>query len=467
MSQGEQVRKRTILQLKKRHRAQLKNPASKYGIMRWISEVSRSDLQYGAGKALSAEQLNLLSRPMRKSKLMDYWYPQRLKGAWIKLKDREFRGEIGRISLRNLSLHHDPVACFSYLRQLAALEARAPICRIDFEDMICQDLSPYMILSEFWNDMLPIFIGGKMDIQLQKVLTAVDLNAELEISLNGVEELSDIWAFPILRRRRAGSSKSTSRYRDIPTRDIAGDKFCSALDGWLNQLGYGLTEYGRSAFYRVIGELLENAERHSDGERRDGSWSISGYMAKQQEGDDCPAVFRVHIGIVSIGDTFFESHSRSSAAQKEKVSKYVAAMRAAHAVQSDETLVTLACLQDGVTCVPEADDDDRGGYGLMEMVELICQLAGLTNKQPPAITIVSGDSCIQLRNPYHASVRVGGSDHARVQWFNVQNSAKHPPDSRWVFDLPEGLPGTVVAISFVLDPEHLERGINENGKARD
>lgn len=455
--------KSTVKNLLKTHKSSLDHPLSKYGVRRWIRSLSRSGNIYGSVRLLDRDEISLLHRSMRSSKLLDYWYPQRRKGLWSKLKNRRFDASIPHLKVKDLSLHSNPRGFFRNMRELAKFESSIAICRIDFEDEICRDLAAFMVLSEFWDEMLPVFIGGKMNPHLQKVLTAVDLHFELKISLNGVEDLDDVWAFPIYRRRSRGATKTENRYWDIPTRDSAGDKFCDALELWLNELGYGLSEYGRSAFYRVIGELLENAERHSDGERRDGSWSISGFMARQQEDENSDPVFRVNIGIVSIGDTFYESHARASDVQKENVATYLANMRLSGASQSEETLVTLACLQDGVTCVPEADDDDRGGYGLMEMVELICRLAGLTNDHPPEITIVSGDSCVQMRHPYHEGVRIGGADRARRQWFNVQNSAKHPPDSGWVFDLPEGLPGTVVSISFVLDPEHLDRGSKNDG----
>ena len=119
--------------------------------------------------------------------------------------------------------------------------------------------------------------------------------------------------------------------------------------------------------------------------------------------------------------------------------------------------MTLAALQDGVTCVPEADRDGRGGFGLMQMLDLTNRLGATDDKdQRPEITIISGPSCIQLKNPYFQCTSAG-RESARVQWCNSDNSAKMVPDESHVYDLKNGLPGTSISIRFTLDPQYLRR----------
>ena len=128
------------------------------------------------------------------------------------------------------------------------------------------------------------------------------------------------------------------------------------------------------------------------------------------------------------------------------------------APQSTETLMTLAALQDGVTCVPEADQDGRGGYGLMQMLTLTNTLGATDDEnQRPEITIISGLSCIQLKSPYFNCKQSREHDNARVQWCNSKNSSKMVPDESHVYDLKIGLPGTSISIRFALDPQYLRR----------
>lgn len=307
--------------------------------------------------------------------------------------------------------------------------------------------------------MLPIFEGGRMEIPMQKVLSAVGIQEAMGIGLNGVEEYSNIWAFPLYRRRKQGRTMSRQPYLDAQTREFASDRFCDALNQWLArpEIGLYFNTMGRGWVKDLIGELLENAERHSDGERRDGTWGISGFMARRQDEDSGQWIYRAHIGIVSLGDTFSESLERAHPDQLSDINSYVTNMRHKGSPQSDETLRTLAALQDGVTCFREADEDGRGGFGLMEMLDLVCMLGGTDiSEHQPKVTIVSGSSCIRLFGPYIRGERTEGSNDPRVQWCNSENSSTELPSEAHVFDLKPGIPGTTISIGLTLDPNYLQ-----------
>ena len=288
------------------------------------------------------------------------------------------------------------------------------------------------------------------------------------ISVGGVSELDDVWAFPLCRRRGAGSSASKAPFTDVQTREVAIDEFCLALDEWLGELKMGLNAKGVGWIKLILGELLENAERHGDGGRRDGAWSVSGCMVRRNDEDTGESVFRVYIGMLNLGDTFSATLDRALPAVRQKLDEYVADMHAMGAPQSAATLRTLAALQDGVTCVSEADADDRGGYGLQEMLDLVSLLGHTdTPDHKPRVTIVSGSSCIQLRDPYIVGVRAGGSDAPRVLWCNASNSKGQPPDERFVYDLGAALPGTAISIGFILDRDYYERARSTGGDDAD
>lgn len=349
------------------------------------------------------------------------------------------------------------------LKLIAEAEARSLGARINFKDEYCLDVTPFMILVECWKEMIPVFEGGEMNLPMQKVLAAIGIQHALGVGFKGVSNFNDVWAFPLSRRRKAGGTGSNSPYVDVPSRDYATSRFVTAIDEWLGrpEIELELTEQGREKLMNLLGEVLENAERHSDGYRRDGSWSVSGFLAKRDNGEGGP-VYRASIGILSIGDTFSESLERAHPDQLEEISGYISAMRAAGAPQSDDTLRTLAALQDGVTCVLEAELADRGGFGLMDILDFVSELGQTSEaKHAPQVTIISGSSCIQLKGPYNRGATSGNEANApRVQWFNPANSAGMRPDPDYVFDLDAKLPGTAISIGFSLDPDVLKVAFN-------
>lgn len=429
---------------------------------RAINTIVRRPKKYDIERAkLTKDDLVLLLRDQRPSEVLDHVYPlRRIPGTWLKFDKRsaEESGRPSEIELRSFSFLDSPESSLNGLARIAEHESNKTAVRINFKDTYCLDVVPYMLLTEFWNDMLPIFKGGEMNVPMQKVLAAIGIEEDLKVGFRGIEDFDDVWAFPLTRRRKKGDSRSRSIYFDVPSRDHASDRFCDALDEWLSrpEIKLELTQSGRGHIKELLGELLENAERHSDGSRRDGAWTVAGFLEKREvEGDPR---FIAHIGIVSLGDTFAKSLERATDVQQARLNDYVAEMKALMAPQSSDTLMTLAALQDGVTCVPEADEEGRGGYGLMQMLQLTNVLGATDNASlTPEITIISGASCIQLKRPYFNCDSVGGSDTARVQWCNPENSAMSIPDINHVFDLKTGLPGTAISIRFILDPQYFEK----------
>lgn len=444
-------------------------PSARVATKRAIKSTVRKTRKIGKRNELSKEELLLIDRRLRRSPLLDQLYPERTQpGGWITLRERgRFKKpEPERIRLERFSFLDDPEGTIQSLRRIASAESFQPEVKIDFADRHCLDVAPFMLLVECWREMLPVFQGGFMDLPMQKVLAALNIEYALEVTFKGVEDFNDVWAFPLTRRRGAGTSLSKQPYIDVPTRDTATDRFVDALDDWLGrpEINMQLTQNGRTSIKPLLAELLENAERHSDGERQDGTWLVSGFLAKRKASSDISdrAEFVVQLGIVSTGDTFAESLQRARPEIKERISKAVASMRLKGANQSTETLFTLAALQDGVTCDPEADGMQRGGIGLMEMLEMVCDLGWTTNEESrPEVTIVSGGACIQLRWPYIRPIQTAQSGGARSLWCNEQNNATLPPSSIHVFDLRGSLPGTAISIRFRLDPDHLTAFVSE------
>tara|TARA_R100000789_G_scaffold119_2_gene442 strand:+ start:6542 stop:8035 length:1494 start_codon:yes stop_codon:yes gene_type:complete len=423
---------------------------------RALNAVVRKRLKpYSKRPKISRDQRVLLMRGPRSSVILDRLYPERTKpNGWTKLRDRADSSDV-TLSLENFSLLDDPERTLANLRLIATEEAKSVGVKINFEDNYCLDVSPFMLLMEFWQHMIPVFEGGKMNKPLQKVLFGLGIPQAMGISVNAVTDLEDVWAFPLCRRRTAGSTVSKASFTDVQRREVANDEFCMSVDEWLHEVGMELSENGTAWIKNILGELLENAERHSDGTRMDGTWSVSGCMVRRKVEATNEWRLQVYIGIVNLGDTFSESLLRATQDTRDLLDRYIARMKKIGAPQSTETLRTLAALQDTITCVASAEKEDRGGYGLQEMIDLVNILGATSDSSRlPRITIVSGKSCIQLRHPYIQGVREGGDDKPRVLWCNESNDNNSAPDTEYVYDLSTDLPGTAISIGFELDDSY-------------
>ncbi|MBR9765251.1 MAG: hypothetical protein GYB53_17460 [Rhodobacteraceae bacterium] len=444
--------------------------SERQGVKRAVEHVVRKGLTYDPQKAhIQTEDYVEISRSMRPSLILDGIYPERtVPGRWTPVIQRDLDVSPIELDLGNFSFLENPEATLLSLREIAKIEAGMLSAKLHFVDRECLDIAAFMALMECWPEMVPIFEGGHMQLPMQKVLAATGVSQAMGIGLGGVTDFDDVWAFPLTRRRKPGTTRSKSKYVDVPTRDTATSRFCNAMDDWLGQpdIGLELSASGVDKLMRLLGEVLENAERHSDGERRDGAWAVSGFLSKRPrdrhgdaETEHGDVLYHANIGIVSVGDTFSQSLDRAHPNQVSDITAYIGRMRRAGAMQSDETLRTVCALQDTVTCVPEAEEESRGGYGLMDILDFVSGLGHTEEVElRPRVTIVSGKSCIKLRGEYiSGSADVDDNSSPRVQWFNKENSARVAPDPENVYDLPLAFPGTVISISFCLDPRYLSK----------
>ena len=439
------------------------NIHQKKGMRRAIQKiVRRRHKRYNLKESLSKDDIVLTLRHRRQSPLLDFLFPERnKKDGWLKIAERKKRSA-STLSLKNFSLLDNPEDTLVALQKIAKAEARSIDVTINFEDGYCLDVVPFMLLMEAWEHMLPVFAGGKMDVPLQKVLVSLGITQAMGIKVNAVEGLEDIWAFPLRRRRAAGSTVSKTAQTDAQTREVVNDQFCDSVNEWLREAGLQLTDMGTGWIKTILGELLENAERHSDGQRQDGAWSIAACMVRRKTSQS-EWRLQVFIGIVGLGDTFSESLKRAAEDTRSNLDSYVSKMKKKGAEQSEDTLRTLAALQDTITCVASADSSGRGGYGLQEMLELVNFLGiSLDPNRQPRVTIISGKSCIQLRSPYILGERTQGVTSPRVLWCNQTNSSDSTPDKLYVYDMTTGLPGTSISIGFDLDQQYFDQVLSGN-----
>ncbi|WP_153017899.1 MULTISPECIES: hypothetical protein [unclassified Sphingobium] len=402
---------------------------------------------------------NLMAAKFRKSPVLDRLLPEREK-HWLPILKRRRLKNMPSVTLKNFSFLDDPAGALASLRKVGQLEGEATEAALHFDDDFCLDAGAYLVLAEIWPQMARIFSGGRMTRPVQKVLSAIGVGRHNKMTLPAVAEdpeflmngkHTDVWAFPLQRRRPAGTSTSSGVHIEPQTRERATDRFCETVNDWLGipEIERELTQEGKGWIAGIIGELLCNAERHSQAGSVDGDWSVTAFMVKRSEnGTD---VFRCYMAFLSVGRSFAEGLSDAAPDVRTFVDNYIAGHWRSR--QSPATLATLVALQDTVTRDPKARSMGSGGTGLMDVLDLV-SLLGPTEEpgKEARVTIVSGNSCIKLRAPYITGDRREGPTAPRVLWCNAENSPEYPPDDGVVFDLEEHFAGTLVSVAFTLDP---------------
>lgn len=405
---------------------------------------------------------DVLIAQFRPSPLLDAVVPDR-ETKWISPLSRS-RSPGLEIELQKFSFLDNPVGTILGLKELASIGCTATNARLHFRDPHCLDIGAYLVLGEVWPCLSPFFSGGHMAAGIQKVMEAVGLRRLMNMRLRAVRDLDDIWAFPVRLRRPFGQHRSDNWIFEAQRDQMAADELCDAIDEWLGipEPPHELTGEGRAWIATIILELLNNAQRHSDPTTGDGSWAVAAFMAKQKDaGAD---VFQCHLGILSVGASIDESLNTCAPDTAAELDKYVALHPKAKV--SEGTLRTVVALQDGVTRDSAASAHHRGGVGLQDVLDMVNMLGGTGSPgREPRLTIVSGRSCIQLRNPYIVGSRKtdGGP---RVLWFNQANAAADPPDNLHVFDLPEHFAGTIISVAFTLDGAYLREKFNDDHRSR-
>ena len=370
---------------------------------------------------------------------------------------RSYRAEYKRLELGPLNFLDKPEETIRQFQRLAKIERSEVNAFLDFADQRCMDVGAYLVLAEIWPQMSPIFRGGVMSRAVQKVLSAMELDRDLGIGLSGVRNHQHVSAFPIARRRPSKTSTDPNRQLKPADREKMADKLVELVDDWLFIAAHEreadtvmeLNDQGKSLIGRMIGELLCNAERHSIAGSDDGDWSMSAFMAARP-GKDGETRLYCYLAFLNAGQSIAESMATAPPEMIDRTGKYMEL----HAKRqfSQETLMTVLALQDTITSNSAAVEGHRGGTGLQDVLEFAAELGACAMPESEVrVTIVSGKSCIRLRNPILAGkMDIRGR---RVQWCNLENSAEAPPDPTVAFDLPAHFAGTLVSVGFTLDPQ--------------
>lgn len=217
-----------------------------------------------------------------------------------------------------------------------------------------------------------------------------------------------------------------------------------------------LTGPAETNLYKVIGEVIQNADEHSDTTNR---YSI-GYFENAQNENEKFGIF--NLSILNFGNTFYETFKNDSCENievldqmKELSAKFTKRNLFFNREFEEETLWTLYALQDGVTRI---SDWDRGN-GAIRFIESFYNLKGNdVYDKVSKMVITTGHTRIIFDGTYKPIEKIRGSKGTpyKMMTFNNSGNIEEKPDSNFVKYEANYFPGTLISVKIRIDYENTE-----------
>jgi len=222
-----------------------------------------------------------------------------------------------------------------------------------------------------------------------------------------------------------------------------------------------LTAEAEDNLFKVIGEVLINAEEHSSGDKR---FSIGYFQDKEENGE--------HIGtfnlvILNFGNTIYEMFSDPDCPNKSVVaemkdlsSSYTRKGFFSKADFEEQTLWTLYALQEGVT----SKADWKRGNGSIRFIDSFFSLKGDNEKDNMSyLSIVSGNTRITFNGTYRLIDKIKGKNNRKFKMmtFNENGDIENKPDKKYVTFADNYFPGTIISAKICIKEINTEQSDNE------
>lgn len=237
----------------------------------------------------------------------------------------------------------------------------------------------------------------------------------------------------------------------------------------LNSQSFSLKLEGRNKIAEMLSEVIDNCSQHA----KFHEWFALGHYSK-----DRPCQGKVRLVIFNFGHTIYESFMDVKSEKKmyEYLKNKAKRLRDVYPdAPSEETLITLYALQDGISRFNHQDHQCDRGSGTIKLINIF-QLIGrksnpkdktakscLMSAEIPTMSITSGHTHILFDKKYHMQlVDLQGSKKYIIA-FNEENSLELPPDPANVHDLNVNFPGTVISMEFFIDRGFLSDAIQGGG----
>ena len=325
--------------------------------------------------------------------------------------------------------------------------------RIDVDASICMDLmlaeyshylnactrlghrvKPYTVRPENFN---------KPDIV--KVLFSIGAYANLrgfKIKYDDIEELSVL----------VGSHDDPLRYEKC---EVHTTNIVEYIKRCLARLNRELNWEAEDSLYKVLGEIMANAEEHSSMPQR---FAI-GFFQETHNQDEHFGI--VNFSIFNLGDTIYDKFKSPDCPNlnvktrmTELSSKYTNRGWFKKAKFEEETLWTLYALQDGVTSMPK-----KRGNGSIQYIENFFKLKGdMVHDNISKLVIISGNTRIMFDGKYEILEKEHLNEKRKYKsiTFNNTGNIGDQPDDNFVTFAPNFFPGTIISARILIKSNNID-----------
>ena len=319
--------------------------------------------------------------------------------------------------------------------------------RIDVDASICMDI----LLIEFINYLRKCeILGHKL---FPETIIPVNINNEnvskvlysigAPHNIKGIDiKYEDIEALPVLSNNK--QNKYIWNISELHQTEIVEYiKKCTV------RLGRELTIEAETSFYKVIGEIMSNAEEHATMPHR---FAI-GYFQESNNSDEHFGIF--NFSIFNFGDTIYKTFKSPKCLNPEVVEQmknlsveFTRKGFMKRAEFEEETLWTLYALQEGVTSKVK-----KRGNGSIQYINNFFNLKGDMSKDNISkLVIVSGNTRIIFDGSYQIIEieKPGEKRKFKMITFNETGNISDKPDKKYVNFAPEYFPGTLISARILI-----------------
>lgn len=328
--------------------------------------------------------------------------------------------------------------------------------RIDVDASICMDL----ILAQHikylndckrrgYDDVFPNFIQpiNFNRPHINKILFSIGAYS----NLRGFNiRYSDTLPLPVL----VNSQDREDRWN---VSEIDLTKIVEYIKQCLGRMGRELTQEAETEFYKVVGEVMSNAEEHSSMPHRFAIGFFQEYHNDEQFG-----IF--NFSIFNFGDTIYDTF-KSAKCKNPKVVKQMEELSEDYTKRGwflkpdfqEETLWTLYALQEGVT-----SKEKKRGNGSIQYIENFFRLKGdLIKDDVSKLVIMSGNTRVVFDGTYKIFEKPSKDKKREFKMitFNKSQDIHDKPDQEFVTFAPQFFPGTMISARILIKFDNTKSGV--------
>lgn len=362
------------------------------------------------------------------------------------------------IEIDNFSFLDYPEETFENIKKIARSECRFNKIEINYNDGVCLDLAPYLILSLMRRELRQDQVRkGRISAHVSKVIETVGLDENM--SIEPADDDDDIIVWPMSFQECSFSDSNVSYIG--PSAKYAAE-FKDTVNLWLNEVGLELTTSGENSVFKCMAEVLDNALIHSDdGTETSKAW-YGGFMSKMLTPRGSPR-YVCHFSVVNLGHSIYESlvncdqesiqqQINSRIADEKRKDRY----RFGRKRWNKNLMRMLFSIQDGITSTP------IGGTGLMNIIDLVGELGmrpesiaeALKHSLMSRVAIVSGNAYMLVPSLAYG---IDEKTEGRYLALNEENDRSLPPDGRLLWQMKSFFPGTILSARFVLSSQNVTK----------